>query len=520
MGRSAHRAEEIGCLTELSLLREIASTPYLLRFAFSKDREVRRVARASIRDLLQELDSRDLLSLSEILGWRTCRQIGLAWSQLEPSRVAKLAAADGREESEAMLGLLSFHPNGFVREQAVKRLAKCEHGFEVPYLLIRLNDWVAQICAAAQAAICSRLTADYAAHFVTHFELVAHLPEFGRNNVASTADAVTQLLLQDEDEDRLALLCRTAKPGALRRFIRRAFRMEGDHYARLARHGIESHDVVARLWSARYWRDSDCDATHINKLLRDSFPPIRRMAYEMKAKHTSSDGVEVWKQAALDRSSSVRELARYHLQKEAGVDLRELYRQSLSAAPDSLPALAGLSDVATESDISVLRSYAHHPHASRRRVAIAGLARVLGERCVNELLEMLTDDSASVVRQVVKQLRAYAPSIDGGEVFERLERSRTDAAKLAIVELIDALGKWKGLAWLLRCTGIGNALVAEMASDKIHAWLVTNRVYTKPTEAERAAIVQALTDVQDSLPPSLTKQLRESLPISFKSRHR
>jgi len=465
--------------------------------------------------VLRGLDSLDLLSLSQLLSWRSCRQIGPAWSQLEPSQVAKLAEADGREESEAMLGPLSFHPSGYVREQAVKQLAKCKQGFEVPYLLIRLNDWVPPICAAAQAAICCRLTADYTTHFVTHFELVAHLPEFGRNNVSSTADAVFQLLLQDAHEDLLASLCRTAKPGVLRRFVRRAFRMEGDHYARLARHAIESHDVVARLWSARYWRDSECDATPIDKLLRDSFPPIRQLAYEMKAKHNSSDGVEVWKQAALDRSSSVREHARYHLEKEAGIDVRDVYRQALSAAPTSLPALAGLSEIATESDLRVLRPYAHHPHASRRRVAIAGIARVLGERCVDELLEMLTDDSASVVRQVVKQLRAYAPSIDGREVFDRLERSRTGAAKLAILDLIDATGKWKSLPWLLRCTGRGNGLVAEKAISHLHAWLASNCVYTKPTEAERAAIVQAHTEVQDRLPPSLTKQLRESLPFSI-----
>ena len=62
--------------------------------------------------------------------WAELRQGGLG-------RLQKLGA-----NSVFALGLASFHFSGYVREEALRKLAEIRDGSELPYLLLRLNDWV------------------------------------------------------------------------------------------------------------------------------------------------------------------------------------------------------------------------------------------------------------------------------------------------------------------------------------------------------------------------------------------
>ena len=89
------------------------------------------------------------------------------------------------ESDLSALRSASLDANGFVREDAVKRLAKVATGEELPYLLLRLNDWVPQVRDAAREAVLARITPEYAPHFVTY------LATFARLSLPRTVAALT-----------------------------------------------------------------------------------------------------------------------------------------------------------------------------------------------------------------------------------------------------------------------------------------------------------------------------------------
>lgn len=45
----------------------------------------------------------------------------------------------------ATVGIATCHRSGFIREKAVVTLAECHSGTELPFLLVRLNDWIPQV---------------------------------------------------------------------------------------------------------------------------------------------------------------------------------------------------------------------------------------------------------------------------------------------------------------------------------------------------------------------------------------
>ena len=75
----------------------------------------------------------------------------------------------------AIMAVAASHRNGYVREAAVRGLAESRDGRAVPHLLLRLNDWVNQVRAAAREAIEVFLQPAFAADVVAALPVVSTL---------------------------------------------------------------------------------------------------------------------------------------------------------------------------------------------------------------------------------------------------------------------------------------------------------------------------------------------------------
>jgi hypothetical protein len=67
-----------------------------------------------------------------------------------------------------------------VRAKAIRELGRIQNGSELPFLLIRVNDWVEVNRASASELILGRARTDYAQHFVTWLPLVIRLKKIVR----------------------------------------------------------------------------------------------------------------------------------------------------------------------------------------------------------------------------------------------------------------------------------------------------------------------------------------------------
>src|ERR1700736_3253889 len=82
-----------------------------------------------------------------------------------------------------MLGLCAMHPDGRVRERAVRALAQLANPQAIPFLLLRTADWVAQVSHPAREAIALLLASD-AAPFARSAALIAGLSDIRRSDQA------------------------------------------------------------------------------------------------------------------------------------------------------------------------------------------------------------------------------------------------------------------------------------------------------------------------------------------------
>src|SRR5262245_23679154 len=154
-GKAKREENIIVLLDRITSQGEPAAACSVARCLFESSQQIKTTASQSIHRLLSLVSPDQLIHLSGVVGWSWGWYISDAWDKLTPKGISALLV--DLDSQAAVLGLLSFHRNGYVRHEAVRLLANETTGDELRYLLIRQNDWVSVIGDEAQTAINKRL---------------------------------------------------------------------------------------------------------------------------------------------------------------------------------------------------------------------------------------------------------------------------------------------------------------------------------------------------------------------------
>ncbi|MDQ3480115.1 MAG: HEAT repeat domain-containing protein, partial [Actinomycetota bacterium] len=259
--------EEARQIEQIGKARELASVPPLVNFLYGRTPVLAETAATAIERIVDACGPLQLSQLDamvrDVSEWRA------------PPITAKdvLPLSFGRVGT---LGVLSSHVSGYVREAGVHALAGVQDGRELPFLLIRLNDWVQPVREAAKHAVAGRIRLEYAAHFVRCLPLVDRLQNQSREDHKRVCEAILRLLRSADA--RPALRSGIASPD--RRTRRLAFRLlvetPADDQLMVLQDASVSHDTVVRLWAARVLRQrlegqALCDV--LERLAKDRFMP-------------------------------------------------------------------------------------------------------------------------------------------------------------------------------------------------------------------------------------------------------
>jgi len=416
--------------------------------------EVRLATARALHQILSAVQPVEYLAFSERLeaSLRWCDYPGTneAWRTLQPSKLSEIA--EDEETRASVFGFASFHRNGFVRHEAVRQLSRIHDGTELPFLLIRQNDWVAPVSADARIAVQERLTSEYLPHFLTNLPLVFHLLVYQRHDHSELVARIVGLLLQPDFDSLLVSAIQNPVRQVCREIIRIALELEGEHILRVVKHGLISADSTIRLWCLRRLPRSLAGNVLRETLSfhkHDRFMPVRREAMQIDANAFPESEVDVWTTGLLDSNSSLRELAQIRFAKLVGHSAASFYRNTLIENPNSVAALSGLGETGEKSDLPAIRAHVGSPQSKQRAAAANGLFRIGGDSVVPELVDILQDDSAAVVRTVRKLLERVPHLVAGERLLAVTTNDHRSHVRRASIQLLCEKGKWAGLTWLI-----------------------------------------------------------------------
>lgn len=455
--------------------------------------------------LEQELRSRS----REGLYYFDASSLSGRWRNLHAGTLVRTSGEPG---FFALLAVSSFHDNGFVREMAVRLLDGCADGRELPYLLLRTNDWVPAVQRAAYAAVRRRVLPAYAEQFLRNIALCDRLGTQRRNDLRSLHEAVWTLLRSSE-----ACSARQAAfTSAERRVRRAAFLLSADSDDDLRTvilSALRSDDLWIRIWGVRTSRQRLYGAAlreTLGQARGDRSIPVRREALLGFV----SDHPELLV-SLLDPSPSLREMVRYYLRKSANLQFADVYHARIQAEAtgatgpgDSVRlaiAIAGLGETGTKTDADSLTPFVRDVRPRVRQAALGAIGRLDAEGHFHTLTAALGDSSPRVVK-VVLQAMGSRKTLAQRDILNAYESQRNPLCRRHLVRAIGALARWTSIVGLLRACEDQDHAVAEVAMRQVPKWCAAAN-YSRPTAAECSAVLRLLS--VSSLPTPQRSRVQE-----------
>lgn len=453
-------------LAALAVLGETAAIPRLARLLWPASAQRHHGARRgalvlgriaeTLTTLVLATEASELLALDRALRSELGPGDGSAIRTLQ-SLVATVGVASARP---VLFGVAASHANGHVREAAVRALREETSGAELPFLLVRLDDWIPEIHRLAVAAVHERMGAPLASAFVAALPLLAQLDRRKRAHHTQLGRWIRGFLVGPHGRD--GLLAGAVHPSrAVRREVAALLFSSSDRAEEAAALFVGDPDPVVRTLLVRAAVTNEALRRPIlPAMLGDRAPRVRALALELAARTDERGAAPSLERALVDPAECVREVAQLHLARLGPPrDFQGFYRSFLQS-PGSRSALllrAALSALAAfrvSSDAALLRPLVEHPKTAVATAALRGLA-ALDPRAAHGLaLGLLSDPRPAMARAAAGVLRGALGADDAASLLRSAELAPTPLGQRRAVELLRFLTPWQRLPHLLRAAAL------------------------------------------------------------------
>src|SRR5260370_13863650 len=199
---------KMSTLALISQIGDPAAIPDLVVLLLDRDRDVSGSAAAAVSKLIRLLSPAELPWLDLVMRERSPYRWSYpsAWAELTSDQL-HLLQRFGKESIYA-LGMASLHFSGYVRDEALRKLTDAQDGAELPFLLLRLNDWVQEVRHTAHLLVRERLTTKYAPFFVSNIALGNRLRLVRRGQQGEIVGAISSLLNSRDCQEARETGCR------------------------------------------------------------------------------------------------------------------------------------------------------------------------------------------------------------------------------------------------------------------------------------------------------------------------
>ena len=461
-----------------------------------------------------------LLKLDLLFREQTSLEWEHDWKREDPANL--LLPSLSESEKAIILGLASFHSNGYFRERAIRALSRMTTGVELPYLVIRLNDWVPAIWNRSNAAVLRRLNPQNARVIIDALPLIFRLRGRSRHDHHDLVDAAIATLSKPDARSELELGLRS-KDSMIRQCCYRAVIEAGifDNSA-LLDHMIKEPSPTNRAFILRHISANltpEEFRPYRPALLRDKSAPVRLTALRLLHQFNPAESIAELELAVLDEDSAVREAARLLLKKcDDKYDFPRIYREILQdPSIRCRGAISGLGETGQADDTKYIMPILKADKVRWVRSGMRAVAKLnfLGSK--DALIAFLADPRTGVAKEARRLLYGRINAIDAELIHKDYFQDKPAALRQQAAFLLCGLGKWDAPKYLLEICADQSEPIAEFGLSALSKWLSRyNCSFTIPSRAQLEAIQTAL-KAHGSAIPDETRRLIEFILKGFDS---
>jgi len=475
--------DKIAALQWLNTHADVRDVEHVYPVLFEKNRELAMAAARVICGIMEKIEGRDWNSLYNRIKYTKINENQLVKVLVFPS-----------EMRISLLGVASLNWNGYVREKALKLMAGIPNGTAIPYILLRLNDWIKNIRELALHILKNTLTEKNIDVFINHFYLVDKLANVQRTNLNNIRDEIITFLKQDAFKEKIKIHLNNPDVKT------RLFCYELLKEKMLTDEDIIQKAMVDKSFEVRMWLLEAIKIVPIvqreaiiEKLLYDKYFKVKTtilLQYEEMVCIKYRDRL---KELLFDENSSVRDLTRFIMRKNSIMkDIPQVYRKQIVKNP--LPgAILGLGETGDLHDYQRIISFKSHHEPKIKVAAMKAMWFLSKEDATDYVIESL-DSSVPKIRKTARQLLI---GCDTPEIFEKVKRKLETGnldTQLTALDIIYRLGSWQALEGILYVLVNKQGPVFEKGNEFLDRWLMkSGRIFSSPGQ-ERGEKIKDLCD--------------------------
>ena len=397
--------DHINALEQIEEIGSVYNASCIYRYVFSDKTIIAQKAANIIRKLLTKKEAR--------IAWLNLYDRFSSNYYLNNNPISKTEELKGvvvkfiPEEAAHIYGIASLNRSGYVREKALYYLQKLFTHEILPYVFLRLNDWVPEVRNKAKQVLIKILPTISIIDLIKYYNLIEWLEKTQRVSLKDIQSRIYTQIHSNVNREELLLALEKA-PFKERLFCWRLLAREILNDINLIDRAIADSAPEVRQWAASHLPNDEKFKNRLDTLFSDSAIRVRYAALKSMPQEFFLEYTPLIERMIFDDSKPIRDYARFILSLHGNDNYTEKYRKKLAELQNGAGAgiIVGLAETGTKSDISLIKTFAKHKNPKVRAAALCALNRLETENVDNLYLQGLKDKNAKVRNHCISILQS------------------------------------------------------------------------------------------------------------------
>lgn len=412
-----YKEKESKFFSELNLIKEISTLPFLLPLIFSKNIRLARAVAVTIHGILLETPVDQFDSFDSMMREADSRHPISAQNKVSIIKSLNLENII----SNSMYALLSFYRCGYDREQAIKELLPVYSELYIPILIIRANDWVENIKTLASSKLIEHLYSNNINEFLPSLSLIYNLYKKSRYNHTLLISTIENKLIESCYNNLLEIV--THSNGNLSRVAFKVAAQEVSKLHQLIEAAIKTSDLTIKLDTLKLLTQHFNDDTvfkFLCNLLTDNSSIVRRKCIFIIAERFTNKSSPLLKIMLFDKSPIIRESARYYLKRNGINKIDKIYQETLISKSKPIDlSIVGLAETGNEENYCLIEPYINDNALNIRSACIYATFQLKPKNKQELILSQLPSKEPKILKTIYAGLIQYSDDYDLDEIEKK-----------------------------------------------------------------------------------------------------
>lgn len=474
-----------------------------ISFTLSSAKQLQTAIAAANAELLHDIPVRKLLSLSEQF---RSRFDYYCWDWPQHINLSRRHFSHLTDcQYWATLKLGTFTSNGYYRQQCMERLRGVEGS--LPFLILRMNDWVVQIREKAFDLVPQRMQE------CNLYELFSSLPMIEKVKNARRRKDAQICSVETLAENLIRQKIESAPNEVLDEIHDYEIQIRNAVYRFIYGNHVLTREQMERLLTSErtgygqillilgVFRYYGYDSLWAEKYLHSKSTVVRyhTLICRYEQEHHAWEGLQ---EMLLDSSVRIRYYAAYILEKCTDMNITAFYLKELEKNV-SKTVLYGIGEQGTKTELEVIRPYLEDEREQICKAALEAYGKLAESDGEEIYWRFLFDTRPVISRQAYRCVQKYRISYGAQRLYEAYMQNRFGFMSDYFLNLLLNEPSWMRLPHLL-------TLYCDKALTENQRLLVTKGIhsrhmYAKVTKEQAEKICSFLYQNRDSIPEDISK---------------